>query len=237
MEIAASTRALPGETENGDGYLVVLYGSDGFPQLFWSSSDGSGTLSAASTDVRTLGSGDVALLAVVDGVGHGSAAAQATKAILECVCRTPLEGLAALVRRCHHKALTTRGATVALALLDRSSSTLRYIGIGDTRALLGERQLDVGAVQTRSTRDEKVAFRELRNHRGLVGHNLPDALDVSTHNFSPGDRLFVCSDGVCRDVEGALTVEDLSSGAEAITEKVLSGWVSDQDDATVIVVA
>src|SRR4051812_30355031 len=73
---------------------------------------------------------DGALLAVVDGVGHGGeaiAAALTATMVLEREAGTPLP---MLVQECHKRMTGTRGAVMTLARINASDNTLEWLAVG-----------------------------------------------------------------------------------------------------------
>jgi serine phosphatase RsbU (regulator of sigma subunit) len=125
-----------------------------------------------------------ALVAVVDGLGHGeeaAAAAQAAASTLEDHAREPLS---ALVNRCHERLRGTRGAVMSLAAFDRKKATLSWVGIGNVEGVL--LRDDPRAVPQRES---------LLLRGGVVGHQVP-SLHVSNMPVARGDLLIFATDGV-----------------------------------------
>src|SRR4051794_33137377 len=103
LAIAIASRPVPGESANGDGYLVSWH--DGCCRLI-----------------------------VIDGLGHGGPAAEATEAARAVLSARPeLEPVAAL-EACHRALAGTRGAAMAAAWLDIERGRLSYAGIGNVEA-------------------------------------------------------------------------------------------------------
>jgi phosphoserine phosphatase RsbX len=124
------------------------------------------------------------LVAVADGLGHGSEAAAAARIAVTSLRECP--GLAApeLMRRCHAALHKSRGAVLGLASIDAGRNQLSWIGIGNVEATL----LHAGPAAP--------ALREtLPNRGGVVGHQMP-SLRVTTHRIGPGDFLILATDGI-----------------------------------------
>src|SRR5260370_204638 len=64
------------------------------------------------------------LLAAVDGLGHGAAAAVAAATAIDLLEHHAHESLLALVNRCHQGLLETRGVVMSLAALHSSDETI-----------------------------------------------------------------------------------------------------------------
>lgn len=77
------------------------------------------------------------LCAVIDGLGHGAGARQATDAALEILSDWRRERLDRVVQDVHDRLRATRGAVMGVALLDRARRRFDYAGVGniDVRVL------------------------------------------------------------------------------------------------------
>jgi negative regulator of sigma-B (phosphoserine phosphatase) len=84
--------------------------------------------------VRTLDRG--ALVAVVDGIGHGQEAAVAARVAVDTLDRHAGESLPALVRRCHDALLGTRGVVMSVAHFDAGQDTMTWVGLGNVEGVL-----------------------------------------------------------------------------------------------------
>src|SRR5512138_909714 len=58
------------------------------------------------------------LVAVVDALGHGPAAAQAATLAIDTLRVRPADPLPELIRRCHQRLIGTRGVVLSLATFD-----------------------------------------------------------------------------------------------------------------------
>lgn len=99
--IGAASRPRPGETFNGDSYIV-----------------------------QHLSEG-VSLAAVIDGLGHGKEAHLASQLAKERILSRPNLPLDTLMNYVHTSIRGTRGATVGLVLLQTALGKLIYAGIGN----------------------------------------------------------------------------------------------------------
>lgn len=120
-----------------------------------------------------------ALLTVADGLGHGVAAADASRRAI-VVAEERASDSPALVLGALHAALRpTRGAAVAVAALDAKTRSLTYAGIGNISAVLA------GVDRSRS----------LVSHNGIVGHEIRKIQEFSC-DWPAGTLLVMHSDGV-----------------------------------------
>jgi anti-sigma regulatory factor (Ser/Thr protein kinase) len=116
---------------------------------------------------------------MVDGLGHGEAAAMAAEAAVQAFVAQPLADPAALMGELHQAMMGTRGGAVALARVDTAQGTLRFSGIGNISASLLTPE----------------ATRGLASHPGIVGAQFRRA---QAFDFSDiiGQLLIMHSDGL-----------------------------------------
>ena len=72
-----------------------------------------------------------ARMIVADGLGHGPAAAEASRTAIDAFAANKDRPLADLMETVHAALRPTRGAAVAIAEIDRGRETLRYVGVGN----------------------------------------------------------------------------------------------------------
>lgn len=160
------------------------------------------------------------LLAAIDGVGHGREAAAAAAAAAEVLDRYSEEPLDALMRLCHERLRTTRGAAITLTLLDTGHGFLEWVGVGNVAALL-LRCDGAGYGHTR----------ELPLRTGLAGVDMPSTA-VSSTELSMGDVVVLATDGLRRIAVDGI---DRSARPQALAEQLLSDYRTESDDALVVV--
>jgi len=175
-------------------------------------------------------SGDVAvfapstrggLVAVIDGLGHGDAAADAADAaadvLREHVERDPQD----LLELCHAKLRRTRGAVMTLAWFDLHSRAMTWTGVGNVEARF---------VRAGDAGDARHASPVVLG--GVVGYNLPQ-VRLGSIPLEPGDAVVLATDGVAADFSVSL-----ASGiaAQALAERVLERHGKGTDDALAAVV-
>ncbi|HVS25502.1 MAG TPA: SpoIIE family protein phosphatase [Gammaproteobacteria bacterium] len=162
---------------------------------------------------------DTALLAVIDGVGHGAEAAAAAKAAARVLEAAPREGLRSLFDRCHEELLTTRGAAMTVTQFDARRRTLVWLGAGNV----------AGALLRQS--EDGFSHIGLLTYGGVVGLRLPSG-PASTIEVTPGDLLILATDGIDAGfVEGLRYDEDPQKQAD----RLLMDYRSMNDDALVLV--
>jgi anti-sigma regulatory factor (Ser/Thr protein kinase) len=122
------------------------------------------------------------LLAVLDGLGHGQGAADATLAGLRVFHANASLGPAEMVERMHEALRPTRGAAVAVLELRPSTRTVRFAGVGNC----------AGAIYDRA---QQVRPQNLTSHNGIVGANIPRLREFS-HTWPDDGLVLLHSDGL-----------------------------------------
>lgn len=177
------------------------------------------TLSGDVAVVKLLSDG--ALVAAVDGLGHGSEAARAARAAERVVLDSGGGDLVPLVERCHRAMSGTRGAAISLAFLSARESRMSWLGVGNVegRVLSGEP----------SARRPKGSLPLLN---GVPGHQLP-YMQIATLDLLPGDVLVLATDGIASGFADSLNV---GGSAQAISDRIMARHGRAHDDALVVTV-
>jgi hypothetical protein len=81
-----------------------------------------------------------ALLAVVDGIGHGEDSAHFAELAAGVFNGSDARSLISLVRRCHKRLQGTRGAVVSLAWFSPADDTMTWLGVGNVAGVLLRRK-------------------------------------------------------------------------------------------------
>jgi len=162
-----------------------------------------------------------ALVAVIDGLGHGGAAADASEAAAAILSERPDDLPDVLLKRCHDALRSTRGVVATLAWFDLGSACLRWTGIGNVEGRL------VRANRQRGDSDDSPTL-----FGGVLGWSLP-AVRVVTTELAPGDCLVMATDGVAADF-GSSLVPGVPAPEQA--KRVLASHARGSDDALVVAV-
>jgi len=177
------------------------------------------TISGDRAVVQPLRDGGT-LLVVLDGAGHGAAAAEAAesgRAILERHAGLPL---VRLFRSCHDGLRGTRGCAMSAVLLNGEGDRLHWIGVGN-----------VEAVVWRPDPRALPRLEHLLLRGGLVGCQMPIPFEAS-QPLRPRDLIVLATDGVRGDFTGLLNDVD---PPQRIAERILERHATTQDDALVLV--
>lgn len=158
-----------------------------------------------------------ALLAVIDGLGHGPEAALAAREAADILRAQPALPVSDLIDLCHEGLRKTRGAVMSVASLDIRSSTIDCCGVGNVEGVLFRADRSREAIATRG---------------GVVGYRLP-CLKVSTLTVSFGDTLVLVTDGISSDFTSVVARD---AAPQVIADSVLAGCAKGTDDALVLVV-
>ncbi len=160
-----------------------------------------------------------ALVAVIDGLGHGPEAAAAARAAASILGEHHASPVRELMERCHEGLRPTRGAVMSLASLDARSSTVEWCGVGNVEGVL----LRAGGTSAKAS--EAIGTRG-----GVVGFRLPP-LHVSTVPISPGDVLVMVTDGIQSGFTGSIEVE---REPQAVADTVFARHAKKTDDVLVL---
>ena len=160
-----------------------------------------------------------ALLAVIDGIGHGEEAAAAARVAENAIASRPQDLPETLVVRCHEALHHTRGVVLSIASINLRRASLSWLGIGNVRALVHHR----GVPPTRE---------ELLLRGGVVGGaGLPNlrASDISLREL---DTVIFATDGIRPQFADAL---EFGGSPQSVADEILAGYCHGGDDALVLV--
>ena len=162
-----------------------------------------------------------ALVAGVDGLGHGAEAARAASRAGDVVRASLDLDLVLLMKRCHIALRGTRGAAVSLAFISTSEGGMTWLGVGNVegRVVSG----DPSATRPKAS---------LALGTGVAGYELP-VVRTAALEVRPGDVLIFATDGVDPSFADSL---DLSGSTQAITERIMARHRRPTDDALVVAV-
>jgi serine/threonine protein phosphatase PrpC len=160
------------------------------------------------------------LIAVIDGIGHGSEAAEASRAAVATLERHAEESVISLVQHCHEALRATRGAVMSLAAIDAQDNTLTWLGVGNVEGVL-----------MRADRAAKPARENILMRGGVVGYHLPPLRAMVVPIFAR-DILIFATDGIRGEFQENLSVD---ASTEHIASSIRSQHSKGTDDALVLV--
>jgi hypothetical protein len=193
---------------------------------------------AAATLTGELRSGDLAVLeafeggalvAVIDGLGHGGEAADASDVAATVLRADPGAAPDVLVRRCHDRLRKTRGVVMTLArlMLEPGAARVTWTGVGNVEGRLLRAVPDPAHPPGRA----ESAF----IHGGVLGYALPH-VRLTASRLSPGDLLVFATDGVQSGFLDDLAAGPATPSAQALAERLLARYARGTDDALVVAV-
>jgi len=170
--------------------------------------------------VKQVGKG--ALVAVVDGLGHGAEAATAARAAVTALDRHATESPVPLIERCHRALQGTRGVVMSVAVFGRPDQSMTWLGVGNVEGLLlpGD-----GAARSGGRRASLVT------RGGIVGSELPRLHPVALP-IAPGDTLIFATDGIREGFAEGLPPE---AAPQQLADQILARHGKGTDDALVLV--
>ena len=161
--------------------------------------------------------GHLLLLAVADGLGHGSDAHKVSLRIRELLVADWSYDVVATMRRLHEALRGSIGAVVGIAVIDLFSNEVNYTGVGNTAyRLFGPRNL------------------RLVSTAGSLGHQIRSP-QVQTHTLTDDDVIVMYSDGI----KDRFDLEDYPQlpyqSADTIARTVVERFGKAHDDAVCLV--
>lgn len=167
-------------------------------------------------DTAWIGEGERRLIAVVDGLGHGALAAEASQAFVAWITAHSEHPLDQLLEEGGRSIAHTRGVAASLVRLDPANRRLWFAGVGN--------------VELRAACRSRISP---VTHPGILGRPLRRAPKVFEFTIEPGDLIVVFSDGISSRVDpSSLATLDPQLAAH----RVLQDHGKHHDDATVVVV-
>jgi len=187
----------------------------GFATLSFTGEDRSGDAYLVKASEKT------ALVAAIDGLGHGRQAAEASHIAALTLTDHASEDVTSLVKLCHEALARTRGVVLSLASFDAAGNTMTWLGVGNVDGFL-----------LRADHRTEPSYESLFRRGGVVGYQLP-SLRPSTLQVSPGDTLIFSTDGIRSGFIHEVKPED--SPQEA-ADMIITNYNRKTDDALVLVV-
>jgi hypothetical protein len=163
---------------------------------------------------------DGVLVGTIDGLGHGTAAAEAAQMAVRTAAANARAPVTRLIEDCHGALRATRGAAVTLASFCAVTSQMTWTGVGNVDALL------LRADPLREPRREALTPRG-----GIVGYRLPP-LKATSIPVWRGDTLILTTDGIRSDFSSGVA---RPGNPREIAEAILHEFARSSDDALVVV--
>jgi anti-sigma regulatory factor (Ser/Thr protein kinase) len=165
-----------------------------------------------------LSTRDVVTVSVVDGLGHGPAAATASVQALRVFRETDAHPLDRMMADAHAALRSTRGAAVGIARIHLSAGRLDFVGVGNIAGTI--------------LADEGV--RRVVSSNGIVGHEMRKVL-VFSYPWTASSVLVLQSDGVSANWNPASYPGLVQHDPALIAAVLYRDLCRGSDDATVVV--
>jgi hypothetical protein len=161
-----------------------------------------------------------ALLAVVDGIGHGQDAAHSAEMAVGTINGSDSRSPISLLRRCQQRLQGTRGAVLSIAWFNPTDDTMTWLGVGNVAGVLLRREAYGVA------RQEFLLLRA-----GTVGAQLP-YVSASVLPVNYGDTLIFATDGIRGGFADNLNI---NASTQEIARNIIERNWRKIDDALVLV--
>ncbi len=163
---------------------------------------------------------DGVLVCLVDGLGSGPPAAEASQVAVDWVAAHHQVPLPHMLVGCHDALRDTRGAAMALMRINTTARELAFLGVGN---------VEFHAWSVRPMRPI--------SYSGIVGSRLP-SLHEFRFVYTPGDLIVLHTDGISRRFALDSVVEQMGPASpQGLAEAIAAGYAKRTDDATLIVVS
>ena len=158
-------------------------------------------------DAAWIGEGDTPLVAVVDGLGHGKLAAEASQSFAAWIASHSDQPLDWLLEQGGRAIAHTRGVAASLVRFDLAHRRLWFAGVGN--------------VELRAACRNRIAP---ISHPGILGRPLRRPPRVFESTIEPGDLMVLFSDGSLRFDYGAGNIASVRTAIEHPQNQINLGW-------------
>ena len=162
--------------------------------------------------------GSQMLLSVVDGLGHGYGAAEATRVALEVLGEWQGGDLEKLFRDAHERLRPTRGVVMGACVIDAARSTFSYAGVGNTEVRVFGSEQPIRPIPV----------------NGTLGARL-GTMRVWNYAWSEGATIVMTSDGVSATWDIGDYPGLLAKSPQLLAGVLARDFGRDSDDLTVLV--
>ncbi len=159
------------------------------------------------------------LLAVADGLGHGSEAAFASTIFLNVLVRHKEETPENLIRLSHDALKSTRGIACTIVTINSQQNLLSWIAVGNVEGIVRHRNPTASS-------SEYVTMRG-----GIVGYRLPE-LQTSCLRLADGDTLALATDGIDGNF---VSIVSSVRRPDVLAGLILDHYAKPSDDALILI--
>ncbi|WP_342825382.1 SpoIIE family protein phosphatase [Candidatus Lucifugimonas marina] len=157
-------------------------------------------------------------LVISDGLGHGAGAAKATEAALSWITANYSNNLEATVRGCDKAIRHTRGVSLNIARINRSTKATDYVSVG---ANLGWKV-------------QRSGIQRFAGDSGVVGSGVRN-LKTTRVDLDGAGYLVLASDGLNTTSDVSALYHSTFDGDVSLAEACLERWTTGKDDSSIFV--
>jgi len=161
---------------------------------------------------------DKVMFAVIDGLGHGQGAQEASQAAVNCLENYYRRPFAEIFQLCHQWLKKTRGAAMSLCRINLKDRVMTHAGIGN--------------VQTRVYSSEKAPAPFCIN--GTLGVAMR-MVKVDDYPLPEDSIIIMFSDGISSRFSPKNLPGFLSLKPQGLAKRIMDNHAKDNDDATIVV--
>jgi negative regulator of sigma-B (phosphoserine phosphatase) len=162
-----------------------------------------------------------ALIAVIDGIGHGEEAANAANTALSILERGVNRPIISVVGECHEALRASRGVVLSVASVDMPNGMMTWLGVGNVQGVL------MRGMNKQGNGREMLLLRS-----GVVGAQLPP-MQAAVLPVAQGDTLFFATDGIRSEFAESLSAQE---NPQRAAQRILAKYRTGSDDALVLAV-
>ena len=163
---------------------------------------------------------DGALVAVLDGLGHGEEAAAAARLAVSTLEKFAEEEPLSLLQRCHLALKGSRGVVMSIARFDAPRGMMTWLGVGNVEGVV--HHVDWS---------ERSGRASLITRGGIVGSEVP-AVQSAMIPMNAGDVLVFATDGIDTAFLADVSVRE---EPQRLADHLLARYGKGTDDALVLV--
>jgi len=161
---------------------------------------------------------DKVILAVIDGLGHGKYAYEASQAAIDCLENCYRRPINEIFQLCHKRLKGTRGAAMSLGLVNLSNRVMTYAGLGNVLTAVYSSEVSPSPF----------------NFNGTLGLAM-QTIKVDDYPLPENCLIMMYSDGILRRFSPADLPDILNQKPQSVARQIIEQYSRDYDDATIIV--
>ena len=161
---------------------------------------------------------DKTIAAVIDGLGHGQAASEASTIARLYLVENYKKPFDVIINGLHARLKGTRGVVMSIALIDDKKGELKYVGIGNVLTRIFNSHTIIRPV----------------NYSGSLGYTLRN-FRVFQYPWIKGNIIIMTSDGISERYDTNKVPNFLKKHPIIIANTILKEYGKAHDDATVLV--